>query len=138
MDYWISKYKIEKSDVPKLLITYKIIATTSYIATLAICYRYKPFSAFLKTPSGIKFNSYVINKFPTAHNKFIIMKNNLITKASTNKYIKKIPESVGLKSKIFMEAFIENTIFVKLTIPFTLPLYFYLSTFYIKRDKNIV
>ena len=134
LDHWIGKYNIEKSDVPKLLITYKIIATSSYIMTFAICYRYKPFSTLVKTPYGIKFNSYVINKYPATHNKFINMKNNLIIKASNNKYIKKIPESIGLKSKLFMEAFIENTIFAKLTIPLTLPLYFYLSALYIKRD----
>ena len=133
MEYWINKYSIKNSDVPKLLITYKIIAITSYITTFAICYRYKPFSTFLKMPSGIKFNSYVTNKCPIIYTKFINMKNDLIIKASNSKYVKKIPESIGLKSKEFMEAVIENTIFAKLTLPLTLPLYFYLSASYIKR-----
>jgi hypothetical protein len=134
-DYLIAKFNIEKSQIPSLLITYKVIATTSYIMTLAICYKYKPVSTFIKSPSGVKFNSWFVNKYPTTHNKFMNMKNNLIIKVCNNKYIKKIPESIGLKSKRFTKAFIENTIFAKLTFPITIPIYFYLSVMYVKQNK---
>jgi len=89
----------------------------------------------MKSPYGLKFNGYLISQFPKMHAKFIDTRLKLITKVETNKYIKKIPETMGLKTSRFTKAFIENFFFYKLTLPITLPGYIYLSVLYVRNKK---
>ena len=136
MNSLIEKYNVEKKDVPKVFVTFKVISTVSYIGTLALCYRYRPFSKFFKSQSGIKFNGYLLNTFPKMYTKIMDTKKNLVIKAENNKYIRKIPEAIGLKTSRFTKAFIENFLFYKLTLPITLPVYIYFSVKYVKARKN--
>jgi len=113
--------------VPKLLITYKVISTVSYVVTLGLCYKYRPFKIFLKSSYGLKFNSFVISKAPKFYNNVILYRTKLLEKYETSTYAKKIPETIGLKSKRFGKAFMENFIFYKLTLPISIPFYMYLA-----------
>ncbi len=50
IQYWIDKFGIEKKDAPKVFVAFKVISTVSYVGTLAVCYKFKPFSRFVKSP----------------------------------------------------------------------------------------
>jgi hypothetical protein len=115
--------KMHEKDVAKIAVMFKIISTTSYIGTFALCYRYKPFYRFLKSPYGIKMNQYTINKFPNFHNKIVKTEQTIVEKIKNSKYIKHIPQTLGMKTSRFTKAFIENFIFYKLTLPISFPLY---------------
>ncbi len=130
---WIERYGIEKKDIPKTIILFKIISTTSYIGTFVLCYKYKPITRILKSSYGIKFNNYIIYKYPKIYNKIITTKEKLIIKIKNGKYIKKIPELMGMETEKFTNAFIENFFLYKLTLPLSLPVYIYLSIMYYKK-----
>lgn len=132
MEYIATKLEIEKRDIPKVLIYTKAISTVSYLSTLALCYKYKPFGRFMKTPTGIKYNKYVLYKYPVFHNKITNMKNNILTKIDNSKYIKQTSLKIGLNPSRFAKAFMENFMFYKLTLPFSIPLYMCLSVFIVK------
>jgi len=40
INYWVEKYNLEKKDVPKVFVAFKVISTVSYISTFVACYRY--------------------------------------------------------------------------------------------------
>ncbi|AYV75801.1 MAG: hypothetical protein Terrestrivirus3_70 [Terrestrivirus sp.] len=133
--YWFDKLGVEPKDIPKAFITFKTISYVSYGATFALCYRYKPTKMFLQTNMGKNVIMGINNRFPTFIPKLTEKANTLTTKMATNKYFQKIPESIGLKSKRFSKAFVENFFFYKLGSPVMVPLFLFGSVKYVQHTK---
>lgn len=130
------KFGLHVNEIPKGIIAFKVISWSSFFLTLGLCYRFKPTSRFLKSNFGQRNMLYFKTKYPNLTTKFNDKINILTKKMEENTYFKKIPDMLGLKSKRFSKALVENVIFCKFALPITLPLYFYFATEYVKYSRK--
>ncbi len=122
---YLEKYGIEKNDIPKAIIYFKVTGYLSWFGTLAICYKYKPIRLFFRLSYPKHILNKIKNAYPQRYDKyenFIFSKSK---KIAENRYFKKIPVTLGLKAKRFSYSLAENLLFYKCMLPIILPLQFY-------------
>lgn len=119
--YWFDKIGIRPKDMAKALIYFKTMSYISYFTLFGLSYRYQFLSKFLKTETGLVLIKNIKLNFPKLVEKTEHYSQKMSSYIATNKYLKQIPITLGLKTKRFGEALVETTIIYKLS----LPLYFY-------------
>ena len=96
---------------------YEVISKTGLVITIGLCYRYKPTMMFTNSKIGNQFLEYSKNKFPKCTSMINKGSEKFSLFFSTNKYLKKIPETLGLKAKRFGKAVTESFFIYHMMVP---------------------
>lgn len=121
--YWVEKHGVKKSDIPRTLIYFKVVTYVSWLSMWALCYRFKPAHKLMQYKWASNTITKLKQRYPNAYLKY----QTKTEKISNNEYFKKIPTSIGLKSKRFTESFMESLVVNKLALPVTIPTYIYIA-----------
>jgi hypothetical protein len=134
--YWLEKHGLSKRDVPRALVYFKTISYVSWFATLGLCYRFQPSKSLRSVQLYRNMTARLQARYPATYNKYTTFVATKTRQLGNNKYFRKIPETIGLKSKRFSRAFVENLVLNKLALPITIPSYIYLSAKMVERRKK--
>lgn len=98
--------------------TYELVSKTGMLITLGLCYKFKPTQTLMKTTFG-KILDTGLNKYaPKIANYIKTGADKFSNWMATNKYTKKIPETLQLKSKRFGKASAETFVIYHAMVPF--------------------
>ena len=133
----LKKRGLDAKDIPSGLILLSGLGWIEYITTFAICYKLKPLQRLVKLPLIRTAYSNLKIKYSNFYNKVDTYVKTKTLQASKNKYFKKIPKYLGLKSITFVEAFCENMILYHLIAPFVIIYKINLVIWIINKYKNM-
>jgi len=129
-------FGIREKEIPKVLIYTKGLMYVPLIGLFGISYRYRPIKTFMKSTTGLRLSSHIKQKYPEKYKKIETFVQSKIAKIASSKIIMKIPNTLGMKSLHFTEAFFESIILNKCIVPVTLPLTFMTSIYFVKHNRQ--
>jgi hypothetical protein len=96
---------------------YELISKTGLVLSIGLTYRFRPMTYVLKTSVGKSSMDTIKTTFPKITNFVTHHSKSFANWIATNKYTKRIPETLQLKSKRFGESLIEGFILSHMFTP---------------------
>ena len=97
--YWENFYKTVKT-----IGMYEIVSKSGLLVTIGLCYKYQPVSTLTNTQIGKNVINYSKNKFPKTTEMINKGSQKFSLLFQTNKYLRYIPQTFGLKTRKFATA----------------------------------
>ena len=136
-EYFASK-GIAPSDIGKSIVMLKLMAYTTYMGSLFLCYRYRPVVSFFKLRGPQRLHEHIRTHYRTQYERYhgYVMQKSL--QLAEWRYFKPIPKFFGANSQRFTIALAENFVFYKATLPITLPLQVWLTLKFVSKQPSEV
>ena len=126
------KRGIDSVDAIKGVIIFKAMCYAIWPLGVPICYRYRPLQRIYHQSKLIQ---SVAQKYPWISQKVIQTIEYGADKIATNRFFKPIPAKLGLDPKRFATSLGENFVLYKLTLPVTMPIFFFTTVAIISKEK---